>query len=98
MNTNFFVQFEPFAERYFIKLFEKKYKNNWALTRKAIVEMLERIETLFLTSKAETINDLGQVKIIKTQFRVFGTNESTKTSGNRCIVVADYSKRTVRVL
>ncbi|MBP6866570.1 MAG: hypothetical protein KBC12_03465 [Candidatus Pacebacteria bacterium] len=98
MEPNFSVQFEDFTERYFIKSFAKKYKNNWELTRRAIIEMLERIDSLLLTDKAETITDIGNIKIIKTKFRVFGTNESAKTSGNRCIVSADYTKREVRVL
>lgn len=98
MEPNFSVQIETFAESHFIKSFEKKYKSNWDLTRKAILEMLERIDALLLTDKAETIKDLGDAKIVKTKFRVFGSKESAKTSGNRCIVLADYKKREVRVL
>lgn len=98
MEPNFSVQIETFAERHFIKSFEKKYKGSWDLTLKAILEMLERIEALLSTDKAEIITSLGDLKFIKTKFRVFGTKESAKTSGNRCIVVADYKKREVRVL
>ncbi|MFM2384060.1 MAG: hypothetical protein RIQ72_632 [Candidatus Parcubacteria bacterium] len=98
MEPNFSVQIEAFAESHFIKSFKKKHKNNWDLTLTAIIEMLGRIDALMNTSKAETICDLGNSKFIKTEFRVFGTNESAKTSGNRCIVVVDYEKREVRVL
>ena len=98
MEPNFSVQIEDFAKNHFVKSFEKKYKNNWELTFKAILEMLERIDALLLTDKAETIIVSGHVKIIKTKFRVFGTKESAKTSGNRCIIAADYQKREVKIL
>jgi hypothetical protein len=98
MEPNFSVQIEPFAERHFIKSFEKKYKSSWDSTYQSIVEMLERIDALLLTDKAETITDLGNIKFIKTKFRVAGTKESAKTSGNRCIVAVDYMKREVKIL
>ncbi len=98
MEPNFSVQIEAFAEKHFIKSFEKKYRNNWDLTLRAIIEMLERVDALLKTSKAETICDFGSQKFIKTEFRVFGTKDSAKTSGNRCIVVADYAKREVKIL
>lgn len=80
------VQIEEFAERYFIKKFHKKYQGNWDVTLVAIQAELGRIDALLFTDKAETIVDAGEVKIIKTQFRVAGTKESAKSSGNRCIV------------
>lgn len=98
MEPNFSVQIEAFAEKHFIKSFEKKYKNNWSLTLRAITEMLERVDALLKTSKAETICDLGNLKFIKTEFRVFGTKESARTSGNRCIIVLNQEKREVRIL
>jgi hypothetical protein len=86
MHGNYSVQIEGFAERHFIKSFEKKYKVRWDFTLRAIIAELERIDTLLLTSRAETICDAGDIKIVKTKFRVVGTKESAKTSGNRCIV------------
>ena len=59
MFTNYSVQIEEFAERHFIKSFQKKYK---------------------------------------TKFKVAGTQESAKTSGNRCIVAWNQSKQFVSVL
>ena len=38
------------------------------------------------------------VKIIKTEFRVNGTKESAKTSGNRCIVSWNVEKKLVSIL
>jgi hypothetical protein len=98
MQVNFSVQFEKFAESHFIKHFEKKYRNHWLTTRKAIIASLERIDALLLTDRAETISSKGSLRLIKTKFRVDGTKESAKTSGNRCIVICDFDKKIVAVL
>lgn len=98
MVGNFSVQIEDFAKRHFINSFEKKYKNKWDSTLIAIISQLERIDNLLLTSRAETITDRGNIKIIKTQFRVIDTKESAKTSGNRCIVAWDTEKQIVSIL
>jgi len=98
MQGNFSVTIEDFAGRHFIKSFHKKYQGKWEMTLLAIVAELERIESLLLTDRAETISDVDGVQIIKTKFRVVGTKESAKTSGNRCIVALDKGKRTVSVL
>lgn len=92
------VQFEAFAESHFVSKFEKKYKQNWTTTLQAITAELERIDTLLLTDKADTICDVDDIKIIKTQFRVVGTKESAKTSGNRCIVAWHTKRQFVAVL
>lgn len=98
MQSNYSVQIEGFAETHFIKSFEKKYKTHWDFTLRAIVAELERIDTLLLTSRAETICDAGDIKIIKTKFRMAGTTESAKTSGNRCIVAWHKEKQFVSIL
>ena len=98
MQTNFSVQIEKFAESHYIKCFEKKYKSHWDTTRRAIIAELERIDALLLTDRAETISSSGSNKVIKTKFRVAGTKESAKTSGNRCIVICNMEKRNVIVI
>lgn len=98
MQTNFSIQFEKFSESHYIKGFEKKYKNHWDITRKAIVASLERIDALLLTDRAETISVKGDLKLIKVKFRVDGTKESANASGNRCIVICNSEKRNVVVL
>jgi hypothetical protein len=98
MFPNHFVQIEEFAERHFIKNFQKKYKSHWDSTLVSITAELERIDNLLLTDRAETICDAGVVRIIKTKFRVSGTKESATTSGNRCIVVWNTDKQLVSVL
>lgn len=98
MFTNYSVQIEEFAERHFIKSFQKKYKKQWDSTLISITAGLERIDNLLLTDRAETICDAGTIKIIKTKFRVAGTKESAKTSGNRCIVAWHTDKQYVAIL
>ena len=98
MFGNYSVQIEAFAERHFIKSFEKKYKSKWDLTLISITEGLARIDNLLKTDRAETITDADDIKIIKTKFRVVDTKESATTSGNRCIVAWCASKQLVSVL
>ncbi|OGD67530.1 hypothetical protein A2442_04165 [Candidatus Campbellbacteria bacterium RIFOXYC2_FULL_35_25] len=85
MEINYSVQIEEFAERHFIKKFKKKYNSQWDVTLKSIIFELERIDNLLKTDRAEIITD-GDIKIIKTEFRIAKSKESAKTSGNRCIV------------
>ena len=98
MQGNYSVQIEDFAERHFIKSFEKKYKTYWDITLRAITAELERIDMLLKTDRAETICDVGGVRIVKTKFKVVKTKESAKTSGNRCIVAWHPDKQFVCVL
>lgn len=85
-STSYSVIFEPFTERHFIKSFAKKYKNAWDVTLKSIIDEFTQIDFLFLKNTAETIIDLKDVKICKTEFKIAGTQESRHGSGNRCIV------------
>ena len=98
MSIKYSVEVESFAERHFIKNFKKKYKNAWVITWRAVVEEFKRIDSLFETSIAETIITSDNIKIVKTQFRVVGTNQSKKASGNRCIIAVHKNISTVYVL
>ncbi len=98
MSTNYGVLIEPFAERHFIKSFEKKYKGAWMTTWTAIDAELKRFDSLLETSVAETITDQAPVRICKTEFRVAGTKESRHASGNRCIVAVHSDTCMVHVL
>ena len=98
MESNYSVRIEGFAEKHFIKSFEKKYKKHWDITLRAIIFELERIDNLLLTDRAETIIDADVVKIIKTKFRIVNSKESAKTSGNRCIIAWHKKDKFVAVL
>jgi len=98
-SIKYVVTIQPFAERHFIKTFEKKYKRAWELTLQAITEEFEKIDILFLKSIAEPITDKkGDVVICKTEFKISGTRDSRHASGNRCIVAMCKSTATVHVL
>lgn len=98
MQGNFSVIVLDFAERHFIKSFQKKYQRGWDVTRLAIIAELERIDNLILTDRAEIMRDVDGLQVVKTKFRVVGTKESAKSSGNRCIVLLNKEKQTVSVL
>ncbi len=98
MQGNYSVRIEKYAERHFIKTFEKKYISHWELTLRAIVFALERIDSLLQTDKAEIISDIDGIKIIKTKFTIVKSGESAKASGNRCIVAWHKEKQFVSVL
>jgi hypothetical protein len=98
MSSNYSVSVESYAQRHFIKNFKKKYKGAWDITWRAITAELCRFDSLLDTSIAETITVSGNIRIAKTEFRVHGTNESKKTSGNRCIVAVYKDTCTVNVL
>jgi hypothetical protein len=98
MEINYSIQIEGFAERHFIKSFQKKYKKHWDVTHHAITAEFERIDNLLLTDKAEIIIDNDNIKIIKTDFRVSGTKESAKKSGNRAIIAWNEKDKFVYIL
>lgn len=98
MSTKYTVWVEDFAERHFIKRFAKKYKHLWSLTLQAIQDQYKRIDGLLGTSIAEEIICSGDWRIVKTEFRIVGTKQSRKGSGNRCILVVNQKNMTVNVL
>ena len=98
MESNYSVQIEEFTEKHFIKSFQKKHNSKWDVTLRAIVFQLERIDNFLQTDKARTIIDGGDIKIIKTEFKIAGSKESAKTSGNRCIVAWHIKERFVSIL
>ncbi|HEY4520398.1 MAG TPA: hypothetical protein VJJ72_01160 [Candidatus Paceibacterota bacterium] len=98
MSTSYSVILEEYAKRHYVSHFKKKYKGAWDITWAAIIEEFKRFDSLFQTSIAETIIDKNNIKICKTEFRVAKTQESRKSSGNRCIVAVDENAKIVHVL
>ncbi|KKU44558.1 MAG: hypothetical protein UX60_C0001G0011 [Berkelbacteria bacterium GW2011_GWA2_46_7] len=98
-NEDYFVEVDGFAERHYIKVFAKKYgSKKWNITLSALTEEAKRIDRLISeTNRAEIITS-GSKKVVKISFKVAGTNESAKTSGNRAIVYVDEENRTVLFL
>lgn len=100
-NQPFRVVFESYAERHFIKDFQKKYKSNWITTRKALVAQYNNVDLLLksgrLTSPIHESQDKAYA-IHKHDFAVAGMKQSARSSGNRAIIHIDYKLRTVHVL
>lgn len=92
------VIFSEFSQRYYIKQFERKHKNNWAVTRKAIIAQLERIDLVLQSSKADLIKKSGNHWLVKLDFAVAGQDTSPKSSGNRLIAHIDNEVKSVHVL
>ena len=98
MSSRYSVEVEYFAERHFVKKFQKKYKNAWTITWQAIIEELKRIDSLLDSSMAETIVGDDNRRIIKTEFRIAKTQQSRHGSGNRCIIAVHQDIQVVYVL
>ncbi|MFA6130853.1 MAG: hypothetical protein WC730_01155 [Patescibacteria group bacterium] len=98
MFINYSVIVQPFAERHFLKNFGKKYKKAWGVTWRAICEELQRFDSLLDSSIAKVITQNDNIRIAKIEFRVHGTQESRKGSGNRCIVAVDDDRGVINVL
>lgn len=55
MSTKYSVKIEKYAERHFIKSFEKKYHRAWDITIEALVRELQSLNILLDHSIAEII-------------------------------------------
>ncbi len=98
MSFRYKISVTPFAEKYYIKKFFKKYKQAWNITREALIKQLENIDILFKKSIAEVIISNKNIKICKLEFSVAGTKTSRHKSGNRYIVALDTQKNEITIL
>jgi len=103
MSTNqlkYKVFIREYANRHYIKTFEKKYGRYWDMALEAIVESLERVDTFLTTSKAEKILSYHEknAHILKCEFRLANSSDSAHASGNRYIVYFNESLRECHVL
>lgn len=77
----FKVEFSSYSETHYCREFYKKYKGKqWLETQKTIIDTLQRA---FLVQQTSLIED--DIGIFKYDFKIAGTNESPKSSGNRAI-------------
>jgi len=98
MSIKYTVNIEDYAQRHYIKTFEKKYHKAWDITIEALIRQFQSFDVLLLRKIAETIIDSGNIKICKTEFNVAGSNKSRHGSGNRCIVAVHKDISTINVL
>ncbi|MDD3793912.1 MAG: hypothetical protein PHI37_03810 [Candidatus Gracilibacteria bacterium] len=82
------VLVSEYAKKHFMKSYIKKYKT-WDDTYKEIYNMLSHIDRFLLSTKAEKIHIGDNGYIAKCEFKIVGSHESAKTSGNRIIVFVD---------
>lgn len=95
----YLVQFDPYTKNHFIKSITKRYSSRqWQATRKSLEFVLEHIDQHILTDKARTIHASDVSRIVKLYFKIAGTKDSARGSGNRAIVFLDDTLRTARVL
>jgi len=97
------VKFDNYAERHFLKRFKKDYKGKqWDITEDSIEQDLSRIKMrtsdLQMTQQVDELWHNGNFWIFKYDFRVAQTKESTKSSGNRCIVFLDNANNKMLIL
>ena len=99
----FTVEFDDYAKRHYLKRFEKEYKGRqWDITVESIIQDLARMKTsdsdLHKTQQADELWHKDRYWIFKYAFRVALTKESTKSSGNRCIVFLDNATNRITIL
>ena len=99
----FQVQYTEYAKGHFLKEFEKKYPGiQWEATNKSILFELARLRMpnndIQKTQQVDELKHKADYWIIKYDFKVAKTKESTKTSGNRCIVSIDNNKDLIEIL
>jgi len=95
------VKFDEYADRHFLKRFKKDYKGKqWEITEESIFEDLSRIKMsdLQITQQVDELWHKNHYWIFKYDFRIAKTNESTKSSGNRCIVFLDNANNKILIL
>ncbi|MCQ2397883.1 MAG: hypothetical protein MJ052_01085 [Sphaerochaetaceae bacterium] len=88
------VLFEDYAQNHFLKNFKKKYPGvQWMATECSIRADLGRLRmrnnTTQYSAQIDQLKHKGGYWLAKYDFRVAKTKESSKSSGNRCIVFID---------
>lgn len=101
--TPFYVSCKDYARTHFLKDFEKKYKGKqWEKTEISYMEDLRRLR--MPNNKTQQSMQVDQLRfkndcwIFKYDFRIAGTNESTKSSGNRIVGFIDNKANKLEIL
>lgn len=99
----FGLDYSDYAKRHFLKRFQKDNPGRqWMVTEEGIQEDLSRItysdQDLQQTQQVDELWHKDELWIFKYDFRIAGKKESTKGSGNRCVVFLDNSKKIIEIL
>lgn len=102
-NQLYGVIFSEYAKTHFLKEFKKKYKGKvWDYTELSLRQDLSRLS--MENNKTQYSSQVDELKyknpfyIVKYDFKIAGTKESTKTSGNRCICHIDSITKIITIL
>ena len=99
----FAISYADYAKSHFRKEFEKKYKGKqWEKTEISFLEDLRRLKTpnntTQLSSQVDQLKQKGDYWLFKYDFRIAGSKESTKSSGNRIIGFIDNKIGKIEIL
>ena len=99
----FDVSYREYAKSHFLKEFQKKYKGKqWEKTESSIFEDLKRLRkvnnTTQQSSQIDELKHKDEHWLFKYDFRIAGTNQSTKSSGNRIIGFIDNKQNKIEIL
>lgn len=99
----FSIFYSDYARNHFLKEFMKKYKGKqWEKTESSIFEDLKRLRVA--TNKTQQSGQIDELRycdghwLFKYDFRIAGTNESPKSSGNRIVGYIDNVHNRVEIL
>jgi len=95
--------FTDYAVSHFLKKFAKKYKGKqWEFTLESIIQDLSRLglenNKTQLSSQIDELKYSNNKWLAKYDFRIAGTNQSTKDSGNRAIIHIDLDTKLIEIL
>lgn len=98
MSTKYTVTITDFARSHYLKKISKKYKAGFKAPWSAFMFMLSKFDLMLERSNTKQILQVGEdIFLCKTEFKIM-PKESTKSSGNRCIVEQNISKQVVQIL
>ncbi len=97
MSIKYSVKTETFAESHYLKKISKKYKKSFLVPWSAFKLMLQKFDLMLERDNTNAIVKIDDnTTICKTEFKIM-PNESTKSSGNRCIVAQDKIKQEIKI-
>lgn len=98
MSINYKVKIELFAESHYLKNIRKKYKKAFLIPWSAFEMMLQKFDLMLERDNTNVIINIDDnITICKTEFKIM-PKESTKSSGNRCIVVRNIEKQEIKII
>ena len=93
------IFFSPYAQRHYMKRFEKDYKGRrWAVTKDSIYQDLKRVHAIQQSQQVKELRSSEGCKLFKYEFSVAQSGVSSKKSGNRCVIFLDETKHRQDIL